>query len=226
VVTEGKMRMPIFPLPRSILFPGIYAPFHIFEERYKTMLKKIEAESSILAVSYAPEVQPQKFYPHMICGAGSVRVVKRYDTGESDILVFGTHRIKFHSYVQEIPYLIGEGEVLQLDRDMPAKTEEDLLNQIKEMLIQWVFSHFEDSTRAIQFFKTIADLEPLCNFVGYYLVGDMEKKQDLLEENELQRKAQAVWQILKDMDVSGEGPKDPKGPTFLFPQGSSKKDFN
>jgi Lon protease-like protein len=213
--------LPIFPLPNSILYPGVYAPFRIFEERYKVMLKSIEQSGTEMAISYAPELQPGKFFPSMICGAGIVRVLKRYDTGESDILVFGTKRVKFDKYVQELPFLIGEGHVLELNREMPEKTEKDLLLEIRDMLINWLFMNFDDSSRAIQFFKNVEDLEPVCNFIAFHFVTDFEKKQKLLEENMLEAKAQNIWQILKDLDASGEPP--PKNNLIVFPGSSGSE---
>jgi Lon protease-like protein len=224
VKKKELVQIPIFPLPASFLFPGIYVPLHIFEERYKAMLKKVEEMDGDLAISYAPEIQPGKFFPHMICGAGPVRLLRRNEKSESDILVFGTHRVKFHRYIQEIPYLIGEGEVLSIHRDMPKKTEEDLTNQIRDMMVSWVFVNFEDSARPLQFFKNISDLEVLANFVAYYFVTDPEKKQKLLEEDNLEVKAQAVWQILKDLEDSGE--KGPAGELLLFPGSKSEDPLN
>ncbi|MCC6277652.1 MAG: LON peptidase substrate-binding domain-containing protein [Oligoflexia bacterium] len=200
------IQIPIFPLPNAILFPGVYVPFHIFEERYKTMLQKIEAEKLELAVSYAPELQPGKFYPSMICGAGVVRVLQKNQKGESDIVVFGKKRVKFHRYIQELPYLVGEGEILEMNLEMPEKTYSELLGDIREMIINWVFSNVEDSEKAIRFFQGVKDLEALCNFVGYYFVKDIEEKQKLLEENHLEAKSQKIWQILKDLGPS-DGPK-------------------
>jgi Lon protease-like protein len=223
VVKERTVEIPIFPLPRSILFPGIYVPFHIFEERYKTMLKKVEETQSHLAVSYAPELQPGKNFPCMVCGAGPVRVIRRYESGESDIIVLGLERIRFHKYIQEVPYLIGEGEILPINREMPKSTEDQLLTEIREMLINWVFTNFDESNRPIQFFKNSSDLEPLCNFVAYYFVNDLDRKQRLLEEELLENKAQAIWQVLKDLeDSGGPGPRSANGHPLIFP--GNKKD--
>jgi len=198
--------LPIFALPNSILFPGVYVPLHIFEDRFKAMLKNIEREGTEMALSYAPELQAGKNFPSMICGAGIVRIIKRYDNGATDILVFGTKRVKFNKYVQELPYLIGEGEILQLDREMPKTTEQQLLTELREMLINWIFMNFDESSRAISFFKNVEDLEPICNFVAYYFITDYEKKQKLLEENNLEVKAQSIWKFLKDMDSMSKGP--------------------
>ena len=216
MVKDHLIQVPIFPLPTSILYPGIYVPLHIYEERYKLMLKHIEGTGTHLAISFAPELQPDKFFPHMVCGAGPVRILKKFENGETDILVFGTQRVKFNRYIQELPFLIGE---------------KDLLEQIRNMLINWIFAKFDDSSRPIQFFKTVNDLEPLCNFVAYYFVSDFDKKQKLLEENLLENKAQVIWKVLKDIEESGApGPQSgPKGSPLIFPMGNAGKkndDFN
>jgi Lon protease-like protein len=212
--------MPIFPLPTSILYPGIFAPFHIFEERYKTMIKKIEETKGLLAVSYAPELQPGKFFPSMTCGLGHVRILQKFKNGESDILIFGKQRIKFNKYIQEVPYLIGEGHILETNRDMPAETEKQLMTDIREMLINWIFTNFDDSARPIQFFKNVIDLDPVCNFVAYYFISDMEKKQKLLEEDNLEIKAQAIWQVLKDIEATGS--PGPLNIPLIFPKSTGE----
>jgi ATP-dependent Lon protease len=186
------------------------------------MLKKVEDSQSLMAVSFAPELSPNKFFPSMTCGVGVVRILNRYENGESDILVFGKERMKFTRYTQEVPYLIGEGTILEMNREMPKETEKTLLTDIREMLISWIFSNFDDASRPIQFFKNVTDLEPLCNFVAYYFVNDFDKKQKLLEENMLESKAQIIWQVLKDMEATG-GP-GPLATSLIFPKGPRKDD--
>ncbi len=171
------------------------------------MIKKVEAEDIPLAISYSPELQPGRHYPSMICGAGPMRVIRRYeDTGECDIIVFGTHRVKFNKYLQEVPFLIGEGEILETQREMPEKTEQALLTEIREMLINWIFANMNDSKRPIQFFQTVSNLEALCNFVSYYFLKDIETKQKVLEESSLEIRGQKIWQYLKDNAIAGSFP--------------------
>jgi Lon protease-like protein len=44
------MKVPLFPL-NLVLFPGQNLPLHIFEERYKAMLKKCLAEQSPFGIA-------------------------------------------------------------------------------------------------------------------------------------------------------------------------------
>lgn len=216
-----KLQLPIFPLPETVLFPGVFLPLRIFEDRYKLMLKTIEDSDSEIAISYAPELSPNVFYPHMVCGTGQVQVLQKYDNGEADIMVIGTRRVRFDKYVQEVPYLIGEGEVVESDKEMPEKTAASLLDEIQEMLIQWLFAQYDDPSRPIQLIRNSADLEYLTYFAGYYFINQIEEKQKFLEEIKLEVRAQKIWQILKDL--LGSPDQGPVSQTIIFPTGATGK---
>jgi len=38
-------RLPLFPLPETVVFPGLLIPLYIFEERYKQMVRDLLARS-------------------------------------------------------------------------------------------------------------------------------------------------------------------------------------
>ena len=46
-----SIRVPLFPLPNVVLFPGAVLPLHIFEERYKTMTADALAGKSLVAMA-------------------------------------------------------------------------------------------------------------------------------------------------------------------------------
>ena len=215
--------MPIFALPKSHLFPGIYLPLHVFEDRYKQMLQYVEDNKTLLAVSYSPEFKPGQFFPSRVCGAGPVQIIKKFESGESDILILGTERVKFSKFTQEVPFLIGECELLETDSDMPDSTRKDLVNDIRQTLISWFFTQMDDSERPIHFFKNVTDLELLTHFVSNYFVNDPEQKQVILEDNSLESRAQTVWQVLKD--ITGPNPVNasPSAEVLNFPGTDGKK---
>ena len=49
---KGPLQVPVFPLPKLVLFPGTYLPLHIFEPRYRDMLADtLAGEQRLIAVA-------------------------------------------------------------------------------------------------------------------------------------------------------------------------------
>lgn len=106
--------MPLFPL-KTVLFPGMLLPLHIFEERYKIMVREcLEKEEpfGVLLIKEGTEVG-ETAEPHRI---GTSAIIARATelTGERyNILSVGYQRIQVHAMSYEQPYLSGLVEVLE-----------------------------------------------------------------------------------------------------------------
>lgn len=106
-------RIPLFPL-NVVLFPGEPVPLHIFEPRYRRMVRECLDNRShfgmLLALSDG--------VAHVGCSAEILEVTKRYDDGRMDILSVGRHRFRIVELFTEDPLLEGTIEYL-LDEDSP-----------------------------------------------------------------------------------------------------------
>ena len=106
--------MPLFPL-KTVLFPGMLLPLHIFEERYKTMVREcLEREEpfGVVLIKDGNEVG-EAAEPHRI---GTSAIIARATelTGERyNILSVGYQRFRIHSLSAEQPYLSGLVEMLE-----------------------------------------------------------------------------------------------------------------
>ena len=64
---RGISELPVFPLP-VVLFPGVPLPLHIFEPRYRQMLKDIRPANNLFCVAYfdphIPEIHPTREHGH------------------------------------------------------------------------------------------------------------------------------------------------------------------
>ena len=50
--TDGAPRIfPVFPLPNTVFFPGTSLPLHIFEPRYRAMVRDVTAREGLIVVS-------------------------------------------------------------------------------------------------------------------------------------------------------------------------------
>jgi len=79
-------RIPLFPLD-VVLLPGADLPLHIFEPRYREMVRKCLDEKSEFGMLLAL----QKGIVHVGCTAEIIEVVKRYNDGRMDMPTDRSH---------------------------------------------------------------------------------------------------------------------------------------
>ena len=111
--------LPLFPLG-SVLFPGVVLPLHIFEHRYRQLVRDLSA---------LPEGSPRRFGVLAIkdgheVGRGNVTAlydvgctaeidsIVEYEDGRFDITTTGVHRFRLEAFDDDGPYARGEVELL------------------------------------------------------------------------------------------------------------------
>ena len=110
------MRLPLFPL-HTVLAPGVVLPLHVFEERYRLLVKRCldaSAPFGIILIREGPEVLPPdgRAMELSIASVGTfaeIREASRYADGRWDLQVVGTGRFDVRSVDAEAePYLVAE----------------------------------------------------------------------------------------------------------------------
>jgi Lon protease-like protein len=95
--------LPLFPL-QVVLFPGSSVPLHIFEERYKTLVRECIAGKKEFGINLVHEKEVLK----VGCAARVSTVLHRYEDGRMDIIVEGTRRYRLERYEPgNAPYAVG-----------------------------------------------------------------------------------------------------------------------
>lgn len=113
--------MPLFPL-NLVLFPKMLLPLHIFEEKYKEMIKECLAQRLSFGILYMKENEIEPIG----CSASIHQVLKSYPDGRMDIVAFGTKRIRVLYFNSEKTYLRGVIEPFNDDGTVPEPVKEDL----------------------------------------------------------------------------------------------------
>jgi Lon protease-like protein len=122
------MKIALFPLD-VVLFPGALLPLHIFEERYKEMVAECLAADATFGV-----VRVQREGLAVVgCTATVVRVLRRYDDGQMDILCEGRKRF-------EIEQLDNSRNFLQAEVDY---FEDEPLDSSREARAACLAMHLE-----------------------------------------------------------------------------------
>lgn len=138
---SGIKQLPLFPLP-LVLLPNELLPLHIFEPRYRQMLKDVQLDKNIFGVSF---FNPQEsFIEKPLAGsvgcAAEVREAQTLPDGRSNVLTVGAARYRLIDYVEASePYLIGEVEFFEDEAE-----DADVLNPLADE----VFAIFRRVARA------------------------------------------------------------------------------
>jgi Lon protease-like protein len=115
----GIKHLPLFPLP-LVLLPNELLPLHIFEPRYRQMLKDVALGKNMFGVSF---FNPQEsFIEKPLAGsvgcAAEVRETQTMPDGRSNILTVGIIRYRLIDYVDgSDPYLVGDVEFFEDEKE-------------------------------------------------------------------------------------------------------------
>lgn len=136
----------LFPL-NVVLFPQSQLPLHIYEPRYRQLVKESLASSSVFGVNL---VEQSHLHP-VGCTARIVSVTQEYEDGRMDIMVEGEERYMLNGLREgDKPYFVADVEVLQ-DDDEPVDTAlvarcSSLYNEIVDIVYGAAGSHFDPAT--------------------------------------------------------------------------------
>jgi ATP-dependent Lon protease len=86
--------LPVFPLPSTVLFPEQQLPLHIFEPRYRQMVRDALESAPFIVVALIegdPNVEPTRFA--RVATAGRITAHQRLSDGRFNILVDGAVRV-------------------------------------------------------------------------------------------------------------------------------------
>ena len=94
--------LPIFPLPEVVLFPQEYLPLHIFETRYRVMLKSVLKSDSRFGVVRWDPISKQM--ANVGCCAEIIKHQTSQD-GRSNIVTIGQQRFRILEIISETPFI-------------------------------------------------------------------------------------------------------------------------
>ena len=138
------MKLPMFPL-QSIFFPGETVPLHIFEERYKQLIRDCRDEAITFGI-------PVYIHDSILFGTEVqlVEIVTTYDNGEMDVACVARQVFKvvsFENRMDEKLYSGGEVEFLDNVNDADYATKKEVLRLIQVLynLMSVPFNHVDVS---------------------------------------------------------------------------------
>ena len=173
--------VPLFPLG-EVLFPGMMLPLHIFEPRYRLMIRRCVSEKiafGVVLISRGQEVGPGAEFFNVGTTARITRV-QRADDGRLYIASIGEQRFRILETNSEQPYLQGQVEVIP---EQPGDNAR--LDELTERALSLLSRYLQVITGSNELGESLRekDLAPqkLSYTIGTLLQVDRAEKQAILE---------------------------------------------
>jgi Lon protease-like protein len=177
----NAVELPLFPL-NTVLFPGQVLPLHIFEDRYRLMIRQCLAQDmpfGVVLIKRGQEVgdDPE---PYMVGTVARIIESTHLNSGSMNIVTVGVERFRIRRLLRDQPYL--RGEVLSLPMADPDDPEKVLraAHIVRDRVQRYVELIAEAAGLQIQ----IEEIPTASQQIGYLAAVTMQidnnEKQELL----------------------------------------------
>lgn len=199
--------VPVMTLPHTVFFPQALLPLHIFEPRYRQMLRDVLARDRLFAVA---RLDPNRVGGQesnepaaSIATIGIIRACQKGDNDSSNLLLQGISRVEIKSVVREHPYRLiairplvtnagGNHNELEIERQKVMR----LLNLRRRL-------GAPAPKGMTRFLESLEDFDTFADLAVFNLCEDGVIKQKLLEELDTLRRLQLFAARLKT-EIEGQ----------------------
>lgn len=207
-MTVRSDRIPLFPLPSVVLFPGVRVPLHIFEPRYRQMTRAALEGNRCIGMAV---VMPQAQSGNEMAGdppifeigcAGIIEQCEPMQDGRYDLVLAGTNRFRL---VREIPtnderlYRLGDVEPL-IEASGPAEIASAAANRAELLdLLRRTLQRTSPERAAQLSSSQLSDVDDVSLVNGLCQSIDFEviEKQSLLEANGVSDRSKRLMELLQ-----------------------------
>jgi uncharacterized protein len=190
--------LPLFPLPRVVLFPNVFLPLHIFEPRYREMVADAVASDRTIGMALLRPGWERDYegrppvYP--IGCSGVITHAERLADGRYNIVLRGVERFRIASEQHDRPYRVAIVEAL---RDAsPSADDREAIRHHRSKLEALLAPTIEKGAAEPKMPPAMPD-EDVVNALAQYLDLEPLEKQALLEQSGLRSRAEALVELLE-----------------------------
>jgi Lon protease-like protein len=175
--------VPVMTLPNTAFFPQALMPLHIFEPRYRKMLRDVLISNRLFAVAGLDLDHATDAFepPHKIASVGIIRACQKNDNGTSNLLLQGLCRVEVVKILRDEPYRKIRIRALSSEAGATAGENQALRRELARLLNIKLKLAASGSAEMAAFLKTVDDPEAFVDIAAFSLCEDASLKQKLLE---------------------------------------------
>jgi len=210
-----KHPVPVFPLPGVVLFPHAEMGLHVFELRYRTMVRDaLSGERLVALATLAPGWEQDYHGSPAFHGLGCVarfEDVVWLENDRYDLRVRGVWRVRFGRVRREFPYRACDVEVLP---DAPYTEDDPIAQMVREALLEertrlGPLGH--EAWHAPPALSPTATLAEVTGTLATHARLTVSQKLALLAEDRVPERAQMLCELLRGVGPHGVGPPGAPG---------------
>ena len=181
-------RLPLFPLG-TVLFPGVLLPLHVFEERYRRLVRDLlvlpegDRRLGVVAIREGHEVGAGGVRAlHEVGCVARLRRVEPYADGRFDIVTTGSQRFRLHRLSE--PGRAGAAPYLEADVELLGEPAGDGADSVADQVAQAYADYrlaLDSDADPLEADPHEVDPGTLSYLVAAGMVLDLGEKQRLLE---------------------------------------------
>jgi hypothetical protein len=177
--------LPIFPLTEAVLFPGAVLPLHIFEPRYREMVRDardggLPIAIAMLRAGAVDETDPPEVRP--TAGAGFIQTLEELPDGRFLIELRGVARVHFdREHPPERAYRCVKATLMQ-ESPIDEVVEAERLATLRLLLVALRNSYPRAAASLVDLVGDRRHASEVADLLASATIADPERRQSLLEE--------------------------------------------
>lgn len=192
--------LPILPLRNNVLFPGVVIPITVGRDKSIKLIQEANKGNKIIGVvsqKNQEEESPEFSDLHQIgTVAQIVRLLKMPD-GSSTVIIQGKRRFELVQPTQTEPYMRAKVKLLkEKPFDKKSKEMDMMIKTIKDLALQIIRDSPNIPSEASFAIGNIDSPTFLVNFISSNMNADVSKKQEMLEELDMEKRVIKVLEHL------------------------------
>jgi len=201
------LRVPVFPLAGALLFPRAQLPLHIFEPRYRAMVRDALASDRLIAmIQPKDEDEPPTLF--QVGCLGRIGTCDELEDGRFNIVLEGLSRFR----------IAREATVDTLYRQVDAdrsgfhEDEDAVLGMVQRAEVEREARRYADALGYMVEWDSVSRLddEMLVNGIAQIAPLDVGSKQALLEATDLADRADLLVQFMQFQRMAPGGADGPE----------------
>jgi len=196
-------QLPVFPLPDVVFFPGTVLPLHVFETRYRAMVKDALAADRTIAVALLQPGWEQQYAGNPACfevaTAGTIEDLETTSDGRYYFKLAGSVRVRLGEVLRDTPYRLVRAEEIPED---PVDEDDPSIRSGKLSLLATqvcLVRELTGSDAPSLVLNERLDFSAVVNGACASLPVEAAIRQELLELDDLKERHRRATEILDDI---------------------------